>query len=81
MNPDHTSQSSQICPTTLVTAPHPKEEEEEEEMEEVSNLCCPYTHWSIVKLPVASPLKKTEFSYVPPPFPEAINCEELHLHS
>ena len=25
-----------------------------------SNLCCPYTHWSMVKLPVASPLKKTE---------------------
>ena len=27
-----------------------------------SNLCCPYTHWSMVKLPVASPLKKTESS-------------------
>ena len=32
-----------------------------------SNLCCPYTHWSMVKLPVASPLKKTEFFPTPIP--------------
>ena len=31
-----------------------------EEKNTKSNLCCPYTHWSMVKLPVASPLKKTE---------------------
>ena len=30
-----------------------------EEIETKSNLCCPYTHWSMVKLPVASPLKRT----------------------
>jgi hypothetical protein len=39
-----------------------------------SNVCCPYTHWSMVKLPMASPLKKPE--NLPQP-PEAINYEEL----
>lgn len=42
-----------------------KEEEEEEEKEKEAekaklNLCCPYTHWSMIKLPVASTLKITE---------------------
>jgi hypothetical protein len=40
------------------------------------NLCCLYNHWSMAKLPVASPLKKTE-SFPPKTLPEAINCGEL----
>jgi len=28
-----------------------------------SNLCCPYTHWSMVKLAVSSPLKNTVSFY------------------
>ena len=43
-----------------------------------SNVCCPYTHWSMVKLPVTSPLKKTEPS-PPTPLLEAISCGELHI--
>lgn len=39
-----------------------------------SNLCCPYTQWSMVKLPTASPLKKTQVLPYPP-LPEAIVME------
>ncbi|KAL6048498.1 hypothetical protein STEG23_023265 [Scotinomys teguina] len=42
-----------------------------------SNLCCPYTHRSMVKLPEASLLRKTE--RFPATSPETINCEELHF--
>jgi hypothetical protein len=38
-------------------------------------LYCPYTHWSLVKLPVASLLKITES--FPTLLPESTNCEEL----
>jgi len=40
--------------------------------------CCPYTHWTIVKLPVASPLKTTGFFPAHGPS-EAINCRELYF--
>jgi hypothetical protein len=43
-------------PLHPVTSPKTKGEEKLTK----SNLCCPYTHWSMVKLPVASPLKRTE---------------------
>jgi hypothetical protein len=44
-----------------------EEEEEEDKEEEKQNkqnqnqvqLCCQYTHWSMIKLPMVSPLKKT----------------------
>lgn len=39
-------------------------------------MCCPYTHWSMVKLPVAKPLKETEFYLT---LPGAIICEDLHF--
>ena len=42
-----------------------------------SNLCCPYTDWSMVKLPVVSRLKLNPSP--PPSLPEALNCGELHL--
>jgi hypothetical protein len=32
---------------------------EEEEEKNKPSFCCLYTHWSKVKLPVASPIKKT----------------------
>lgn len=38
------------------------------------SLCCPYTQWSMVKLPTASPLKKTQVLPYPP-LPEAIVME------
>ena len=41
-----------------------------------SNLCCPYNHWTVVKLPVPSILKKSE-SGPPLPLSVAINCGEL----
>lgn len=41
------------------------------------NLCCPHPLWSVLTLPVFSPLKKTEPP--PPTLPEATNCEELHF--
>jgi hypothetical protein len=38
------------------------------------NLCCPYTHWSMVKLPFFSPLKIS--GSFPMPLSKADNCEE-----
>jgi hypothetical protein len=37
-----------------------------------SNSCCPYTHYNVVKMAVAKPLKKN-------PHQEAFNCEELYF--
>lgn len=45
-----------------------------------SNLCCPYSHWSMVKLLVARPLEI--IGYSPSSdcvLPEVINCEELNF--
>ena len=49
-------------PSNLVTSPKQKKKKIAK-----SNLCCPYPHLIKVKLPVASPLKKTEFfpTYTP----------------
>lgn len=41
------------------------------------HLCCQDAHWTLIKLPVASPLGETEF--FPIFLPEVINCEELHF--
>jgi hypothetical protein len=35
-------------------------QEKEEKRKNKSNLCWLYTHWNTVKLPMASPLRKTE---------------------
>jgi hypothetical protein len=63
--------SPQVHPSTLALFPQQKEHTK-------SNLCCAYSPWSMVKLPVASLLKTTESS--PSLMPEAINYEEVHFH-
>lgn len=45
-----------------------------------SPLCCLYIYWSVVKLPVLSPLKYTE-SFPTPIRPGTISREELHFSS
>lgn len=57
MNPEHTHfpvLPGLPLPPTL-RPPHQKKEKKSK-----SNLCCPYTHWNMVKLPVASPLRRPE---------------------
>ena len=50
-----------------------QEKRKQEQEENKSNMHCPYTHWSMVKLPVASPLKKTEsFPTCTPPKPSIV---------
>lgn len=57
------------------TVPEPPFHLKKRKINTKSNLCCLYTHWSMVKLPGASPVQKTEsFST---PGPEAVNSEEL----
>lgn len=65
------SHSSQVYLPAFV--PHPQRKEYMK-----VNLCFPYTHWWMVKVPLFSPLKITE---VPPPRfpPEATIREELHF--
>lgn len=41
------------------------------------NLCCPYTHWNVVMLPMARSLKITESFPIHPP--EVNNCEKLYF--
>lgn len=44
-----------------------------EEKEKCTKSSCPYAHWSMVKLTVASPLKKTEsFPTLPPQKPSTV---------
>jgi small neutral amino acid transporter SnatA (MarC family) len=52
-------------PTLLSTLSSKKEKEENEKIK--SNLYCPYTYWSMVNFPVASPVKKT--GLLPHPHP------------
>lgn len=60
INHDHTSQSSQISPfSILVALPSTPKRKKEKKKKTKSSLRCPYTHWSMIKLPVVSPLKKT----------------------
>lgn len=49
---------SGLQPLCDLSSPLKKENEEEKHK---SDLYCLYTHWSVVKLPVASSLKKAEF--------------------
>lgn len=42
------------------------------------SLCCLYIHWSMLKLPAASPLQKPRPSLPTPP-PEAVSCGALHF--
>lgn len=53
--------------------PYPLKGKQEKKKNPFS-LCCPYTQWSMVKLPTASPLKKTQVLPYPP-LPEAIVME------
>lgn len=63
MHPDYsTSHSSQVHPPILMNPPHRNEEmknNEEKKRNTKSNLCCPYSHQSMLKFPGASPLTKT----------------------
>lgn len=59
-----------------MTSPPKRKRADSLKKKKKSNLFCPCTHWSMVKLPVTKPLKKTE-SYLT--LPGAINCEELHF--
>lgn len=63
--------------TTLVTYPQTTGQGEELKKYK-SNLCCPYAHWSTVKVLVVTPYRKLSPSPPVPPS-KAINCRKLHL--
>lgn len=73
------------------THPHPtpekeekrkkEQEKKEEKRKRKEGVCCLYLHWPMGKLPVASPLEKTEsfpLTSSSQPLDKAINCGELH---
>lgn len=66
-----------LCLPHQKQAPQQKLKTKRKQNTSKSNLCRLYTHLSMVKLPVASPLKITESFSTPPS--EGINCEELQF--
>lgn len=48
-----TSQSSQVCPFSWYLPTY-------QEREKMSILCCPFTHWRMVKLPVVRPPREAQ---------------------
>jgi len=75
IHPNHTSQSSKVHPSEIHLYDTLGKKKEYQ-----VNLCCPHIHWIMVKLPVASPLKKANF-FTTSITPEANNCEVLHSAS
>lgn len=73
-----TFQSSQVrpSPTFVVSPPCLKLKEKN-----TSPMCVAYTHWSMSKFPIASPVKKKKNLTLSSPItlPETLDREELHL--
>ena len=78
LHPNHTYLP--ILPCQYVTPCHyviPSPKTTDTKPKSKSSLCCPHTHWGMVKVPGTCTLRK--LTSPPVPLPEAISYEELHL--